>query len=365
MIRVAQILNHMNSGGIEAVVMNYYRNIDRKKVQFDFFVSGDSAIPQREEIESLGGRIYTLPTIKHFVAYKKELKRLLKENKYTIVHCHMGPLAFLPLGAAKSAKVPVRICHNHTSSSPKEFVRNVAKAVFKPFSRNNATHYFACGELAGRWMFGGKAFEDGKVYVMNNAIDVNKFDFDTEVRKQMRKELEIENNFVVGHIGRFDTVKNHTFLVDIFAELAKQEPNAVLLLVGEGPLEQETKQKVQELGLENKVKFLGVRKDADKLYQAFDVFVLPSLYEGLPVVAVEAQTSGLPVVVSDKVSAAIKMTDNVVFEKLDASAQEWTKTILQTKTLARESQKEKISAAGFDIKTEAKKLEDFYLEKSE
>ncbi|MBQ8468467.1 MAG: glycosyltransferase family 1 protein [Clostridia bacterium] len=363
MIRVAQVLNHMNSGGVEAVVMNYYRNIDRTKVQFDFIVSGDSTIPQRKEIESLGGRVFVLPKIKQFFAYRKELSKILKENNYKIVHAHMSTLAYFPLSVAKKCNVPVRICHNHSTSSPKEFVRNVAKKLLKPLAKKYATDFYACGELAGRWMYGDKAFDGGKVTVMNNAIDLDKFDFNQKVREEVRKELAIENNFVVGHIGRFDDQKNHTFLIDIFAELLKKDVSAVLVLAGEGPLQEQAKQKAKELGIEDRVKFLGVRRDANRLYQAFDVFVLPSLYEGLPVVMVEAQTSGLPCVVSDKVSAAVKMTDNLQFESLDKSAGEWADLVLKTKDLVRESQKEKISAAGYDIKAEAKKLEKFYLER--
>ena len=363
MIRVAHIIDVMSSGGIEAVVMNYYRNVDKSKVQFDFIVSDKSTLPQKEEIEKLGGRIFVTPRVTKLFAYKKALKKIFKENNYQIVHCHMGALAMFPLSVAKKCKVPVRICHAHSTASKKELVRTLIKNILKPFAKKNATHYFACSEHAGRWLFGSKTFESGKVKVLNNAIDLSKFAYNEEIRKDVRSKLKLDDKFVVGHIGRFNEQKNHAFLIDIFAEIAKKKQNAVLLLVGEGPLEEEIKNKVKILGLENKVKFLGVMKDTSKIYQAFDVFVLPSLYEGLPVVGVEAQASGTNCYVSTTVSKELEMTDNIKFVSLEEEPKVWAEEILKIDYTKNADAIKELTNHGYNIKNEATKLQEFYLEK--
>ncbi|MGN0292220.1 MAG: glycosyltransferase, partial [Lachnospiraceae bacterium] len=279
-IRILQILNHMDYGGIEAVVMNYYRHIDRTKIQFDFAVSRDSVLPQRKEIKKLGGNIYLLPPISHVTGYHRVVKKLIQSHGYDIIHCHMNTLSVFPLFAAYRAGAKVRICHNHTTAHRGEGAKTILKYLLRPMNRWFATDYFACGEYAGKWMYGKKAMQTGRVYIMRNAIDVEKFRYNTITRISMRMKMELADKFVVGHIGRFMYQKNHEFLIDVFSEVHRRNEDAVLLLVGEGELEGHIKKKVKRLGLEKNVIFYGTSEDTSKLYQVMDVFCLPSFYEG-------------------------------------------------------------------------------------
>lgn len=362
-IRIAQIIGKWVGGGVEAVVMNYYRNIDRNKVQFDFICDDDSTNIPYEEIESLGGRVILIPPYQKVFKYHKELKRVLKEGKYKIVHSHINTLSVFSLWAAKSAKVPVRIAHSHSTTNKKEKKKNLMKQVLRPFSKLFATDYMCCSELAGRWLFGDKTYNQGKVYLLNNAIDLDKFTYNEKIRKDKRKALDIKDDtLVIGHIGRFVAQKNHTFLIDIFNEIHKKESNSILLLAGQGPLMEETKEKVKQLDLEESVKFLGQRSDANELYQAFDVFLLPSLYEGLGMVAIEAQVAGCKCIASTEVPVIAKITDNLEFISLNKSAKEWSDEIFSK--LNNETRKSYVKEAtkyGYDIKSEAENIEKYYI----
>lgn len=353
-IRIAHIIDVMDSGGIESVVMNYYRNIDRTKFQFDFITSSVSTLPQRKEIEKLGGKIYLIPRFTSLFSYNKELKKIFKENKYSIVHCHMGALSLFPLSVAKKCGIKTRICHAHSTSNKKEWKRNLIKNILKVFVKLYPTNYFACGEYAGRWLYGNKTFDKSLVHIIPNAIDCQLFKYNDKTRTDIRKELNISDKFVIGHIGRFVSQKNHSFLIDIFNEVSKTKKNAILLLIGEGPLEPLIKEKVEELNLEDKVLFLGVRKDCYKLYQAMDVFVLPSLYEGLPVVGVEAQCAGLPCIFSATTTKEILVTKNTCLMQLDKAA--WCNKILQLKKI----KDREVENYPFDIKVAAKQLTEKY-----
>ena len=232
-------------------------------------------------------------------------------------------MSFFSLWAAKSAKVPVRIVHAHSTTNKQEKKKNLMKQVLRPFSKVFANRYFCCSELAGRWLFGNKIYNQGKVYLLNNAIDVEKFKYNEKARKAKRKELNIKDkDLVIGHIGRFVKQKNHEFLIDIFNEIHKQNKNTILLLAGDGPLKEEIQNKVKKIGLEKNVQFLGQRNDANELYQAMDAFVLPSLYEGLPVVGVEAQTAGLPCFFSTDMTKETKVLDSTKFIELSKSPKE-------------------------------------------
>lgn len=328
-IRIAQIVGKWLGGGVEAVVMNYYRHLDHSKVQFDFICDDDSTNIPYDEIEKLGGKVILIPPYQKVFKYQKELCRVLREGKYKIVHSHINTLSVFPLYAAKKVGVPVRIAHSHSTTNKKERKKNLLKQVLRPFSKKYATNYMCCSELAGRWLFGDKAYDEGKVYLLNNAIDLDKFKYDKKIRDKKRKELGIkEDTIVIGHIGRFVAQKNHTFLIDIFNQFHKKEKNSILLLAGQGPLQEEIKNKVRELGLDDSVGFLGQRNDANELYQAFDVFLLPSLYEGLPVVGVEAQASGLLCFFSDDMTKETKVLDSTAFMSLSNTAEEWTGEIL-------------------------------------
>lgn len=364
-IRIAQIIGKWVGGGVEAVVMNYYRNIDHSKIQFDFICDNDSTNIPYEEIESLGGKVILIPPYQKVLSYHKQLKKVLKENNYKIVHSHINTLSVFSLFAAKCAGVPVRIAHSHSTivNNRREWKRNLMKNVLKHFSKTFATDYFACSEMAAISQFGKKTFDKGQVTIINNAIDLNKFKFNEKVRTNKRQELNIvESTLVIGHLGRFVETKNHKFLIDIFNEIYKKNNDSILLLAGQGPLEEEIKNKVKELKLENNVRFLGQRNDANELYQVFDVFLLPSLYEGLPVVGVEAQASGILCYLSSDMTKETKVLDSTKFMTLDQTPEEWATNILNDiKNYKRKDTKEEISNNNFNIKNESIKLEDKYL----
>ncbi len=355
-IRVAQMMTEMDFGGVEMVVMNYYRNIDKSKIQFDFFALEGSSLPMKDEIEKLGGRVYVVPKYTHLISYEKAIINLFKKNKYRIVHSHMNALSVFSLFGAKVAGIPIRIAHNHSTAGKGETKKNIIKYMLRPLSRVFPTHLCACTTHAGKWLFGKNA----KFRVFHNAIDFEKYQFNESVRQSIRKELDIENKRVIGHIGRFCYQKNHDLLIDIFNSVVKQDPNAVLMLIGEGELERGVKAKVRLLQLEDKVLFLGKKKDAYRYYQAMDYFLLPSRYEGLGMVAIEAQASGLPVICSTEVPDEAKITDLVSFVKLNAPISEWTRKIIDCKT--RNSNVESIKKAGYEIKSASSCLFKYYME---
>lgn len=314
MIRVAQVMGYMDGGGVEQVVMNYYRHIDRSRVQFDFLVCEGSGMVPRAEIEGLGGRVFTVPSYKNLPRYMRELERLFREERWPIVHSHVNALSVFPLRAAKRAGVPTRIAHSHSTSGKGEHARNAAKAVLRRFSRTYPTDLAACGTYAGEWLFGkGTDFT-----VFPNAIELGSFEFNPAAREEVRRELGIPGGtLAVGHLGRFATQKNHAFLLRAFARVLESRPDAVLLLAGDGPLLSEAKALADSLRLAESVRFLGRREDANRLYQAFDAFALPSLYEGFCVVGVEAQAAGLPCFFSDAVSREVGLSPSARFLPLD------------------------------------------------
>lgn len=362
-IRIAHVMGKMNSGGVESVVMNYYRNINKNKVQFDFIVDEDSYNIPREEIENMGGKIILIPPYKNIIRYIKALKKVLKTNEYNIIHSHLNSLSVFPLYVAKLCDIQIRIAHSHSTSNKKEWKKNMVKNILRPFSKVNATHYFCCSELAGRWLFGNRSYENNEVKLINNAINVDKFIYNEDVRHIMRRELDIENNIVIGHVGRFVDQKNHKGLIDIFYEIHKINPKSVLILAGEGPLLDDIKDKVNKLNLLNSVKFLGVRNDINKIMQAIDIFLLPSLYEGLPVVGVEAQASGALCIFSDDMTKETKVLQTTSFFSISDSPQKWAEDILKLyKCFERKDVKQDIINANFEINTEAKKLQKIYIE---
>lgn len=361
-IRIAQVVGKMNNGGVESVIMNYYRNINHSKIQFDFIVDSDSEIPQKGEIEKLGGNIIYVSPYQNIFKYIKDLKKIFSENKYQIVHSHLSTLNLFPLYAAKKAKIKVRISHNHSTAGNGEFKRNLLKYALRPFAKIYPTHYFACGEYAGRWLFGNKTFNCGKVTVINNAIDIDKFLYNQDIRNLVRKDLGFENKIVIGHVGRFVSAKNHTKILDIFNEIYHQNTSSILILIGEGPLENTVRNKVNELGLGDAVKFLGVRKDVDRIMQSMDVFLLPSLYEGFPVVGIEAQAADLLCFLSDTISKEAKIIKKTTFISLNKEPSYWANEIIKSyNNFKRVNTKKEIVDSNFDIKVEAFKLQEFYM----
>ena len=356
-IRIAHIMGKMVGGGVEAVVMNYYRHIDKEKIQFDFLIDRDSTNIPYQEIKSLGGNVIIIPPYQKLPQYLKELTKIFKENDYKIVHSHINTLSIFPLYAAKKCNIPIRIAHSHSTSNKKEYKKNFLKNFLRPFSKKYATNYFACTEHAGRWLFGNKEYDNGNVYILNNAIDLDKFKYNEKIRIKKRKELNIENDtLVIGHIGRFVAQKNHTFLIDIFNELHKKKKNSILLLIGQGPLIDEIKQKVEMLGLSDSVKFLGQRDDVNELYNVMDLFLFPSLYEGLGMVLIEAQANGLSCIASTEVPRIVKISKDVSFLELRSSINIWRDEIIKMIGKKNLVDINILIEKGYDIKNESIKL---------
>lgn len=356
-IRVAQMMTDMNFGGVEMVVMNYYRNIDRDKVQFDFFALEGSSIPQRDEIEKMGGRVYVVPKYTHLVQYEKEIQRIFRENNYKIVHSHMNTLSVFSLYGAKMVGIPNRILHNHSTAGTGETKKNIMKYILRPFAKVFPTELCACSKFAGEWIYGKRT--DFKVF--NNAIDLKKYQFNQEKRQSIRKKLGIENKKVIGHVGRFCYQKNQEFLIDIFQVLANKCDDAVLLLIGEGETEPIIREKASALGLKDRVLFLGKQEDTSSFYQAMDVFVLPSRYEGLGMVAIEAQASSLPTLCSTEVPQEAKVLPSTLFLKLEDGPEVWANAIMSVDSRCeRKDTSDELRKAGYDIKVEAIKLVAFY-----
>lgn len=360
-IRVLQILGIVANGGVEAVIMNYYRNIDKSKIQFDFVVHNDADENYINEVLDMGAKVYKVtPYNKNIFKFMYEIYRIIKSNQYQIVHSNMNALSGFVLLPAYLAGAKIRILHNHTTDSKEEKIRSLIKRLLRPFAKLFANQYWACSKLAAEWMYGRNALTNGKVTIINNAINLKKFKFNKEKREQLRKELCLEKCFVIGHVGRFMKQKNHEFLIDIFNEVLKQKENTRLLLIGDGKLKLQIEEKVKKLGIEKAVIFLGNRNDVPDLYNAMDVFVLPSLYEGLPVVGVEVQANGLSFICSDKVTDEILLTDNIKLLSLQQSKIEWCDAILNAERKEIANNEDRL-LKNFDIKSESRKLEKLYL----
>lgn len=360
-IRVLQILGIVAGGGVEAVIMNYYEHIDRNQIQFDFVVHNNSPVDITEKVEAMGGKVYKVtPYTKNVFAFMYDIYKIIKKNHYTIVHSNMNTLSAFSLFAAWMAGVPVRILHNHSTSVPSETKRNIMKMVLRPFAKLFANKYLACSRLAAEWMYGKNCVASGKVTIIHNAIDLKKYAFDQDKRDRIRKKLGIENKFVIGHVGRFMYQKNHEFLIDVFSEVAKSEPNVVLLLIGDGPLKSQIMQKVKNLYIEDKVHFLGLRFDVQDLYNAMDLFVLPSYYEGLPVVGIEAQANGLPIIVSEYVTNELHASNLIQFLPLRYGQKKWANIIKEKAFFERMNVSTELEKKGFEIYKEVASLMQLY-----
>ncbi|MBM6689137.1 glycosyltransferase [Collinsella tanakaei] len=312
-IRVAHVMGKMVGGGVEQVVMNYYRHIDRSRVQFDFIVDSDSTLVPQTEIESLGGRVFTVPPYQHPIAYQKALIPLFREQEWAIVHSHENTLSVFPLRAAKRAGVPVRIAHSHATAGEGEFVRNVMKYALRPLANLNPTHRLACSDHAGKWLFGNEHFD-----VLVNAFDVDGFGFRDSARTLFRQAHGIDEAAVVfGHAGRFAPPKNQARLIHIFARVAAKRPESIMVLAGQGPDLAPCRKLAKELGVGDRIVFPGQCRDMAAFYSAIDMFLLPSTYEGLGLALVEAQAAGLPCLASSSVCQEANPTHEVAFASYD------------------------------------------------
>ncbi len=357
-IRILQIVSSLNqSSGILQVVLNWHKNIDRTKIQFDYLYFKTTSVTCEKEIENLGGKCYKLPYpsfLKPWI-FIKAVKEFFKNHKYNTIHSHVIHLSFFFYPIAKFYGVKNIIHHSHTTKWSDKFLNGLRNRILFFFVRPFITKQLACSDLAGKFLF-TKGYT-----VINNGIDTDKFKFNQEGRNRIRKDLNIENKFVVSNIGRFAIQKNYTFLIEIFNEVYEQDKNSVLLLVGDGLLKQQIEKQVQDLNLTNNVKFLGVRNDIVNIYQAIDILVMPSFYEGLPVVGVEAQAAGLPCLFADTISKDILICNSKQLS-LKLSVKQWADEILKYKNFIRKAESETLKNKGFDIKEATRRIENLYFQ---
>jgi len=359
-IRILQVVVSMNSGGIENMLMNLYRAIDRDKIQFDFLLHIEEESFFEKEIHQLGGKIHRVPALKltSINSYLKSLDTFFQKENYQCVHSHISVVSYFVLKMAKKNNVKIRIAHSHEAHDSiwdhplykVPFILILRQVINKPL-----THRFACGRDAGQWLFGKVPFK-----VINNAIDSKKFIYDEEIAAVEKEKLNLAGKTIFGNVGRFCAQKNHVFLIDVFEQLQKKMPDIHLLLVGDGELKPEIEKKVKEKNLIQSVSFLGVRKDVNRLLNAMDYMLMPSLFEGLPVSLVEAQANGLKVFASDKIAKETNLTGLIDFIPIKDKTT-WVDHILNNLTYAREINYDKIVEANYDIKANAAFLTDFYL----
>ncbi|WP_081450370.1 glycosyltransferase family 1 protein [Bifidobacterium gallicum] len=356
----------MTAGGVESVVLNNYRNIDRERFRFDFIAQENSTVVPQEEIEDLGGRVLYVPSYSSPHAYMRGLRDLFTTEQPDIVHSNVNALSVFPLYAAKQAHVAVRIAHSHSTDNRQEHFKSAMKSVLRPLSHIYPTDFATCSWKSGEWLFGKKLMNSGKVKMLPNAIDVQRFQFNESVRQRKRKELGVDDALVVGQVGRLCFQKNQMFSLRIFAELLKIEPSAVLLFAGVGDDEAQLRQEARRLGIDHAVRFLGMRTDVDELEQAFDVVLMPSQYEGLPLSAVEAQAAGCPVVLSTEVTSETSIIPALMtFLPLSAPAGKWAQALHQAvmrNQNHRESRIQQFYESGYDVRDSGKRLGDWYLQ---
>ena len=292
-MKIAIIVGKMDSGGKKNLIMEYYRHIDRDKIQFDFICDSDSqAIPEQEILE-LGGNVYKISPYQHIVRNMADMAHIFQQNKYKVVHAYNSTMNLFPMAVAKYCNVPVRISESLSMAHEGDW-KTILKKILRPMSRLYANYYMSCGEDCGRWQFGNKLFDTGKVDVFKTVINTEFNSYDRGLREKTRVEFGWEDKIVIDHIGRFTAQKNSVHMIEIFGAVARKEPNAILCLIGDGELKEEMVKKIDELGIKKQVAYLGRREDIQQFYNAMDCFLLPSLYEGLPVVGLEAESCGLP-----------------------------------------------------------------------
>ena len=357
-----------NIGGLETYLMQQFAHLDKTKVTYDFVnITSEDEIVFKDKILQAGSHIYGVRSrhsnpIRHYWQWIILLHRIAKNYKAIVLNSNSITYVF-PIFIARFFGIPMRIMHSHNSGFEQEigFAKKAIMKMNRCLLKWGATDYFACSQLAGKWMFGEKT----PFTVIPNAIDCSKFCFDSEIRNEMRKSLHIEDKFVVGHVGRFTYQKNHGFLIDVFNEIHKINPKAVLLLIGDAvgnmSYYEKAKQKVQQYGLTGCVQFLGMRNDVPLLMQAMDCFVFPSKFEGLSIVGVEAQAAGLPCFFSDTITREVGLTELAHFVSLKDSSEDWAKKITVAHAVNRKEAVNQVKAAGYEIESVAQKVQDFYL----
>ena len=367
-LRVLMLFTILNRGGAETMVMNYYRHIDRNKVQFDFAVHRQERGAYEDEIESLGGRIYRFMPLNPltFHQYKKQISLFFDQHpEYKVIHGQCSESGYFFYREAAKRGVPVIIAHAHSSHVPFD-LKLIMRTYLKHRMRPYLTHGFTCGNEAATWLFGKKLGK--KAIHLNNAIDTNRYIFSGAKREKVRNELGLsDSTLVVLHVGSFVMPKNHPFIIDIFQQFHKLHEDSVLLLTGAGPKRQAIEEKVARLGLQGYVRFLGSRDDIPDVMMAADAFLFPSIFEGLPVTLIEAQSTGLNCLISDRIPKEVIVTQRMHVMSLNQTAEQWAEQLLQlaASTKERTSTLQQVIDAGYDVSKNAPLLQDFYISQIE
>ncbi len=331
--KIVHVVVTMDRGGIETLLMSLLRTMDSSQIQMDFIVHGGTIGVYEDEIKALGGRIHRVRAVRKpwdFFLWQKELYNIFKNEKYDGVHCHLEQESRLVLKQAKRANIPMRIAHSHSTSSQRRGLKKLICRGIELTAPWKATHFFGCSHLAGEWLFGKKITESHKFTFFKNGICTEKFRFDPIQRENTRAEFKIEkNDILLGHVGRMTPEKNHIFMIELLKKLPSQYK---LIFVGDGHLRQNLEKIVQENFLEERVTFTGIRADTEKIYNAFDIFILPSLYEGLPVVGIEAQVNGLRCLLSNSITPEVQLSEHLTY--LPLLLDDWVEKI-QTSSLER------------------------------
>lgn len=364
MIKVLQELSALDGGGVAKLLYDYYCNMDHTKIHFDFLIYDYYENGMYEEpLKSLGCTIYKLPRIKKDkIGYLKGMKKIIREGNYDVVHSHMGSRGFFVMYFGKKYKVPKRIVHSHIAYEPVSNVKRKINKIFSVIAKHYATDLFACGKDAGIYMWGEKSSVTGRIHIMTNAIDTDSFKYSNEVRLKKQEELQITGKFVIGIVGRLSEQKNYPFLFSVYKKVIEIRDDTVLLIIGRGLEEDKIKKLAVDMNLENHIRFLGIRSDVSELLNVFDIFVLPSKYEGLPVVLIEAQANGVQELVSDRVTTEMDITNLITFLPIENSEELWAHEISRRIISIRDREKcsELVKQAGYDIKIESKKMQNFY-----
>lgn len=361
-IRILHVLGTTELGGAESRIMDLYRHMDRTRVQFDFVVHTEKEGFFDKEIERLGGRIFRVPRFRiyNYFSYRRAFREFFREHhEFRMVQGHMTSSAAIYLPIAKRAGVSATIAHARSAGVDKGIKGKLTRWMRRKL-RGKADYLFTCSRLAGISVFGEKAVEEGKTIFIPNAIDCGAFSFDEKKRMEMRERLGLTDKYVIGHVGRFHYAKNHEYLLRVFEKLCKKSDDYVMLLLGEGGGMEGCRALAGELGIEDRVFFLGSHGNVQDYYQAMDYFVYPSRYEGLPGTVVEAQVSGLKCLLSDTICEEVAVTDLVHAMSIGETPEKWAEYIGATRNYKRESHVSEMTRAGFDVKSQALLMTDFY-----
>lgn len=359
-LRVLQVVSIMNRGGIENMLMNLYRNVDKNSVQFDFVVHRQEEGNFDKEIEEMGGIIYHAPHYKvtNHIEYVHWWNDFFKKHReYKIIHSHTYAIASIQLAIAKKYSLTT-IVHSHSSSTGVG-IKALMKGLLEKRIAEIPDYLFACSDKAGEWLFGRKSLSKPNYILLKNAIDTDKFCYNSNIRDEIRSSFGLTDELVLGHVGNFTEPKNYPFILRVFGELVNNGINGKLFLVGTGPQLESVKEQAQQLGVKDNIIFTGTRTDVYNVLQALDCFVFPSIFEGLPVTVIEAQASGLKCFISDRITQEVCITDLVTQLPID-DPMLWAEEIMRNKNYKRHDMKNEIVSAGYDIQSTAAWLTSFY-----